>query len=339
MIKNKISYITIILFGSNHYRRIGLYREGKINLRSNAFNKYKKSLRVESFNIGFLMRTALVIINSLPINILMRIIKALTQNKRPKIKNAYYISYNAERVNQNKQQTIVYMGDSHSEFWSRIWSRKCMPDVLALHCGPILANSLADKNAVHNEAISFFKYLFDNQSMKSLCVVFSLGEIDIRAHSYSQVRILNNYFDIEEYTKHLALKYVNGISTFQSKLKRAVSYLENAEINVVVRRQIPPSKNQKTYIPSSKDDLLRILKSESHPCIGPVSFRVKVDQLLWNYVKQKANMRSIPVQDLYRALYTKEGTLKASLSKDACHLYNQEYIYALHYDLLDMINN
>lgn len=106
--------------------------------------------------------------------------------------------YPSKNVN-NINDFVVFIGDSHVEFYSRINTSKLRKNPLALHLGAVTLigiDSLKKSNL--NYIISFLKKVILNNESKNFKIVWSFGSIDIRSSIYElRLRnVISEYDDI-----------------------------------------------------------------------------------------------------------------------------------------------
>ena len=160
------------------------------------------------------------------------------------------------------------------------------------------------------------------------------GEIDIRVHSYAQIHLHRRYRDETAYANDIAEKYVKAANQLKSDL--SFEFKEKVDIEVVIRRPVPPSNNR-FVIPKSLGDFKKILGDDQLPNVGSIENRVIADKMLSERLFEQCKNKKVLYQNLYREIFTDDGQLNSDLSKDMVHITNMNTVLKVHIELMRLL--
>jgi len=214
-------------------------------------------------------------------------------------------------------------GDSHAEFLSRVISVDSSSHVASYWAGPILANSYSFRESVMGDINSVFAEVIKNRTFRRLVLIISVGEIDIRSHSWVQVNLHKNYADVDTYAKSLAF----GVMSRTKSLMDSLSAEFAVDVSIVIME--PTTPGSRVYFePATIEEYRECLQQQEYPVIGNTEYRVDVKNAYMLHLKSLVSKsdKKIKIIELYKECFSANGSLSVSASSDGCHITNTEYI-------------
>ena len=234
----------------------------------------------------------------------------------------------------------IVIGDSHSEFASRIYrdlykNNNSNPIMtLCIHTGPttligsLLSNYYYD-SAIENILFLVKKYSKMTGKLRKVNIFFSLGEIDIRTKIKIEALLSKTESKtvIDNLVDH---KLCIKLNYFQDNLRSVLA------TDFTLSFLIPPPTSPRMYInPLSKSDLKFINKFFhiiSFPCLGSTEERISNYKYLINVLRE--NCLKAKVEFLENKYYEIDYLNSHELSHDLIHIskgnaafYNSSIIY------------
>lgn len=162
-------------------------------------------------------------------------------------------------------KTIIVIGDSHVNFFGKreeiCWHPLCMEERInicpakgnidAIHVGPGLAYNLNIDNCT-NRTKEKIEWLDKYYIKKDDIIVFSFGEIDIRAHLFLEAERQN--IDWEKICENIVFNYI--------QMLRHYVMMDKAKIFVWAPVASKPIKNEKSEIDAIGDERSRNIATE-----------------------------------------------------------------------------
>lgn len=294
----------VSLFGSNHKKRLNLIRRSKIDLRISLIQIiplfYKNFI-----NATYRQRyeALLIIIKTIPRYIFYSIANEVffKFNINAEESKSNFSKSSSYRL-ENKKTAVVYIGDSHAEFWSRIHKKNINESIYGFHLGAVLANTFSNNFEKLQTVAEFLKRFQSLHNFDQLIIVLVFGEIDIRAHSYAQIYLYDRYRDETGYAYDIAEKYARAAKYLKSKL--IFEFKEKVNIEIVIRRQVPPSNNH-FEVPKTQSDYKRLLGDNNSPNIGSIEKCIIADQELAKQISEQCKKQKVLFQTLPKRFLTK----------------------------------
>jgi hypothetical protein len=196
-------------------------------------------------------------------------------NLKKKITNQYLNDY--EKItfksllfsNIKDKKISIFVGDSHAEYYGRNFIKK-KNFFLTYHLGPVLLMSFSISQNLSDKIFNLIKYINIFKSKKTISIIFSMGEIDIR-NIYYQMLILEKKFRNEnDLSKFIATNFVRSYENIYYKLKK--KNILNIKFYFL---EIPPVTIKKFYLPKNLKQLEKIRLKNEFPIIGSLNQRIK----------------------------------------------------------------
>lgn len=302
----------IFMHGSNHPRRVSAIKCANVSL-SSSYRLKKNQPSPKKYR----WLTHIYFFVWMPVPILLRIWSLLSR------KSWYSLAINAKN-----KRVLLFVGDSHSEFASRVNIKSSKIKLFTLWLGPLLCNSFSRNPEIHSGILECARNLLalNASSINDLAIVYFMGEIDIRAHSWIQIVLKKNYSSIDHYAANLAAAYVKRI---EEGILEA-SCFGISRVCAIVMQPVPPSDNKTWIEPKAMADYKEHLRNHEYPRIGSPCFRREVhasfsyflmDKIAASTVSDKIKYCQLPLE-----VFDVHGGLCRRMSKDGCHIDNPRAI-------------
>jgi len=330
----KVSFL-----GSSHNKRVNLIRRSKINLRINLIQLipllYKNYINATYRQIYEALR---IIYKTIPHYTLYSITNKIPSKTNMNfLENQNFFPKKLSSVCAEKKKTaFIYIGDSHAEFWSRIRKKDISDSIYCFHIGPVLANTFGSNFKIRQTIVDFLKGFQTLHDFDQLILVLVFGEIDIRVHSYAQIHLHCRYKDETVYANDIAEKYVKSASQLKSDL--IFELKKKVDIEVVIRRPVPPSSNR-FVIPMSLEEFKKIMDDNQFPNVGNIENRTIAHKKLSEGLFEQCKNNKVLYQNLSREIFTDDGQLNSELSKDMVHITNMKTVLKAHIELKSLLPN
>ena len=336
---NDIKRVLFIVsfLGSNHNKRVNLIRRAKISLRINLIQLiplfYKNYINTTHRQRYEALR---IIYRTIPYYILYSVANKIALNNNigqnirfffPKLNSSYA---------GKKKTAFVYIGDSHAEFWSRIHKKNISDSIYCFHLGPVLANTFGNNFKIRQTIVDFLKRFQSLHNFDQLIIVLVFGEIDIRVHSYAQIHLHRRYRDETVYANDIAEKFVKAAK--QLKYDLSFEFKEKVDIEVIIRRPVPPINNR-PVMPKSLEEFKKILDDNQFPNVGSIENRIIADKKLSEQLFEQCKNEKVLFQKLSKEIFTDDGQLNSHLSKDMVHITDMKTVLKAHIELINLIAN
>jgi hypothetical protein len=274
-----LNVLQIKIIGSNHYRRRNLGLNFIVKIISKLF--FWKIIRNNS------------------------LICLLRKNPIEQYK-ADYIIKNHQEITFNDQ--IVFCGDSHVEFLSRInfigsfW-KKIKP--ISIWLGPRTLIGFAADKKIQNWLFEVIKRIQNNNDKKTFYIIFSMGSIDIRTSigyllKSKSINSEQDFFDIFERSY---------IAFYQSMLN---NYKENNNIKIAFL-SIPPASpiegfdinksEQKNILELKNNSEFKIYGTPKQRSLWTKHLNIRLEKLSkekgWNFINNEKAYQNIKLEDNY----------------------------------------
>jgi hypothetical protein len=303
----------ILMHGSNHPRRASEIKSASVSFH--ASYQYIKTQLLQKGNRSLLNYIFFLLWICVLIN--LRIWALLSRR-----------SWHSMSIATTKSRLILFAGDSHSEFASRVNVKSLKTKLFTLWLGPLLCNSFAKKPEINKSILVVARNLLACQGspVDELVFVYSMGEIDIRSHSWVQIRLRNNYKNIDHYAADLAASYVKRIEDGISE----ASCLRVSRVCAIVIQPAPPSDHKAWIEPKVMAAYKEYLRNNEYPRIGSPCFRRKVHASFCSFLRDNIAATAIGDKIIYCQLplevFDVRGGLARKSSKDGCHIDNPRTI-------------
>jgi len=319
----------VFFLGSNHNKRVNLIRRAKISLPINLMQIipffYKNYINATYSQIHDALR---IIYKTIPHYIYYSIVNKIRFKINFSKSNSYCV--------ENKKTAVVYIGDSHAEFWSRIHKKNINESIYCFHIGPVLANTFGSNSEKRQTIVGFLKRFQSLHNFDQLIIVLVFGEIDIRVHSYAQIHLYRRYTDETVYANDIAKKYVKAAKHLKSEL--IFEFKEKVNIELVIKRPVPPINNR-PVIPKSLGEFKKLLDDNQFPNVGSIEKRIIADKKLSEQLFEQCKNKKILYQKLSKEIFTEDGQLNPDLSKDMVHITNMKTVLKAHLELMGLLAN
>lgn len=215
---------------------------------------------------------------------------------------------------------FVFIGDSHGEFASRVTISDRSSRAVSLWLGPLLGHTLGNTNKFEPVIYQTIEKLLEGGKYEKLCLLFIVGEIDIRTQSWIQIRFKNLYAGINVFCENLASSVANKALNVVDQLRSKYSYLE---ISGLIIKPTPPSAKG-YYEPTTLEEYYNIRKSHEFPRFGSLRFRLDVYEKYVIHLRETLNQdqykHSVFFCDIDNSVFGPDGSLAAVVSDDGCHI-------------------
>lgn len=227
-------------------------------------------------------------------------------------------TWRAVRVQPNSSTLFLAFGDSHVEFLSRINFTDPTSRALACWLGPLLAYTYSTSNEIMQKVETIATSMLVRLRCRRLVLIVSVGEIDIRSHSWAQVNLYGNFAGVEEYSKTLAVGVV-------SRTRMLIDYLRKNSLfdNMAVILMEPPPPGRRAHSePSTRDPLAGLRANIEFPTFGPPEFRLAAQTAYLAHLRSliTTSDNQIRVVGLRKDCSDCDGTLAKDASSDGCHI-------------------
>ena len=226
----------------------------------------------------------------------------------------------------------IVVGDSHSEFTTRLFKRSLeknynLPTLsLTLHTGPstLIGSALSScfyENISLNISEITSKVVKLKKNLRKLNIILSLGEIDVRTKiSLESINLKKNYKEVIQ--NCLKDNLEKKISIFKKLLSSKIK-----DIPFKIYFQIPPPPSKCNFINprefKNKTDLYELLKNQEFPALYNLEYRLNIYNYLIDFLKKKFKENSICIIENF--LYKKNNILTKDNSFDLCHVSHGEW--------------
>jgi hypothetical protein len=179
--------------------------------------------------------------------------------------------------NKNYNNLNLFIGDSHSEFYGRNFSKLDKDKNLNLTywLGPILLLNFLTSKRISKKIINFVNFINKKVKYKKLNIILSFGEIDIRNSFYQILKVDKSFGNTNELFFFI-----------KKNLMDQVTFIKN-NINVskynLFFHDIQPTPNKNGMCPKNKEELVKI-KNINFPVLGNLKNRVFWRKKLEDYL-------------------------------------------------------
>jgi hypothetical protein len=224
--------------------------------------------------------------------------------------------------NKNYNNLNLFIGDSHSEFYGRNFSKLDRDKNLNLTywLGPILLLNFLTSKKVSKKIINFVNFINNKVKYKKLNIILSFGEIDIR----------NSFYQILKVDK--SFRNTNELFFFIKKnLMKQVTFIKN-NINVskynLFFHDIQPTPNKKGICPKNKWELAKIKKKIKFPVLGSLKNRVYWRKKLVDYLFKNQDKIGIKYIRQNSIIFDrKNNAINLKFTKDKIHTHDSILLF------------
>lgn len=218
------------------------------------------------------------------------------------------------------KNVVIFIGDSHAEFYGRNYTTNMNNNVLflSLWLGPALLTNFSKSAYSINRSVFFLNKVFRLLgNSNKYHIIFTFGEIDIRTAFYQLLKIFKTFKNSDELSRNIVQSFNETIFLIKKKFK------SNLDINYYFKEPTPTT-NKNGYIIKNNEDLKRIISSSNDlPVLGSVSERVDWHNTL---VKElKLNNNNCTFLELSKDHYSNQGSINKDFSDDH-HITNHKLI-------------
>ena len=242
----------------------------------------------------------------------------------PKIVNVWKLKSFSKKLN-------IVVGDSHSEFITRYYETIVKNNItplnlsLAFWTGPTtLIGSILSSNYYNHLKKSLINIIYStrklNIDLKTINIIISLGEIDVRTKILLEV--LRNQIS---FYKVINQNIDDSYALTLNVLKRDLSEIFK-DLSIVIYFKIPsPPSDMDFVMPLNYENALNIMKSKPYPRLGNLEERIAIYNYLINKIISICNNNDIKI--LENKSYYKNFILDKKNSHDACHVSKGEWAF------------
>jgi hypothetical protein len=179
--------------------------------------------------------------------------------------------------NKNYNNLNLFIGDSHSEFYGRNFSKLDKDKNLNLTywLGPILLLNFLTSQKISKKIINFVNFINNKVKYKKLNIILSFGEIDVRNSFYQILKIDKSFSKTNEFFFFIKKNLTNQVTFIKNNI--------NINKYNLFFHDIQPTPNKNGMCPKTKEELVKI-KNINFPVLGNLKNRVYWRKKLADYL-------------------------------------------------------
>lgn len=223
--------------------------------------------------------------------------------------------------NKNYDNLNLFIGDSHSEFYGRNFSKLDRDKNLNLTywLGPILLLNFLTSKKVSKKIINFINFINNKVKYKKLNIILSFGEIDIRNSFYKILKIDKSFCNTNELFFFIKKNFTNQVTFIKNNI--------NLTKYDLFFHDIQPTPNKNGICPKNKSELAKI-KNINFPVLGNLKNRVYWRKKLANYLFKNQKKIGIKYIKQNRIIFDlKNNAINLKFTEDNNHTHNSILLY------------
>jgi len=282
----------------------------------NYFNSFKKSRFEQYFHLILI----LLLGSSHPTRIKLFINKSNNEDAFNKIN---------WKLNKNKKNIYIFIGDSHAELYGRNYQSNLNKnsEFITFWLGPKLLITFIKSNYTVKIIISLLNKIINFYGeFKYYHIIFSFGEIDIRGFFY---RMLNK----ERHSKTLEMLLKEYSNKIPKRIEEIKNKLNNKTITKFYFIEPPPTTYKEGRLPQNIQEIKKIHESTDFPVLGHMS-----DRILWRSSLVRIISENNPTYTflkISKMYFDVNNALNQNIS-DGIHINSEELIIEFQKNLIQL---
>lgn len=269
-----------------------------------------------------------------------RLLIFLIRSNHPK---RWFLEYkNNDKINfnslffdkKNYKNLNIFIGDSHSEFHGRNFSKldKNINLNLTYWMGPILLMDFLSSQKYCLQIIKFANLISKKINYKKLNIVLCFGEIDVRCYFYEALEINKKFNNIEKLLCFIKIKLTKKINFLRKNI--------NSKNYDIFFNDIQPVTNTKGYSPKTKKNLVLLKNIIKFPVLGTILERVHWRKKLSNYLfKNQKKIGLIFIKQINTVFASKNKAMNKKFSPDGIHIHDNKLLFDYQKKIIAYSNN
>jgi hypothetical protein len=223
--------------------------------------------------------------------------------------------------NQNYDNLNLFIGDSHSEFYGRNFSKLDRDKNLNLTywLGPILLLNFLTSKKSSKKIINFINFINKKVKYKKLNIILSFGEIDIRNSFYQILKIDKSFCNTNELFFFIKKNFMNQVTFIKNNI--------NVSKYNLFFHDIQPTPNKNGMCPKNKEELVKI-KNINFPVLGNLKNRVFWRKKLEDYLFKNQDKIGIKYIRQNSIIFDrKNNAINLKFTKDNNHTHDSNLLF------------
>tara|TARA_E500000178_G_scaffold355919_1_gene430587 strand:- start:8 stop:934 length:927 start_codon:yes stop_codon:yes gene_type:complete len=235
---------------------------------------------------------------------------------------------------KNYKNLNIFIGDSHSEFHGRNFSKldKNINLNLTYWMGPILLMNFLSSQKYTLQVIRFTNLISKKINYQKLNIVLCFGEIDVRCYFYEALKIDKKFNNVEKLLYFIKIKLKKKINFLKRNIK--------AKNYDIFFNDIQPVTNKKGYGPVTKKNLFLLKDTIKYPVLGTILERVSWRKKFSNYLFKNQKKIGLTFIKQSNAIFdTKNKAMNRKFSPDGTHIHDHNLLYDYQKKIITHPNN